>query len=476
MPYIPYEHETYKLLPRSCKEGGEVFEYPCDLLNQVNSILPEGEDLIPYGYDSIDSYCTEIEKWLHLFAEDKEKYDLINRYYYKVVIQTFSEAWAVVKYVGESFDEGIGLTNGQFYYCPRPANDSGTFGVIDDAEFTSYMYSCDPSLWVLYEDPTGEASKTLGQKPRVNRMCRCCGKHYFFYESEEFCPICGWKHSYQNRKILQSVGTKENLKAGQQSILRSKVDMNSIVHSAFESLQPELMDYVCQEYVITKEELFSMTERQLDCVYNTLNRFMDFEEYANGRGSERYKILLSITRSIQGYYQNTLWVHLWKQSKFTHFDAILAHKYCSNNKLELETNPKCGCFYCVEVFDSSEITEWLIDDNPADKHGTAVCPKCGIDSVISEGSGYPITEDFLDIMDSIWFADAKENTAKLLISHPCPVCGKFVFDKWNSLEICDNCGWQDDGIQADNPDEERCANQISLNQAKISYANGEDIL
>lgn len=476
MPYIPYEYETYRLLPRSRKEGGEVFEYPCELLDQVNSILPEGEDLIPYGYDSIISYCTEMEKWLHHFAEDKEKYDLINRYYYKVVIQTFPEAWAVVKYVGESVDEGIGLTKGQFYYCPRPANDRETFGVIDDAEFTSYMYSCDPSLWVLYEDPTGEASITLGQKPRVNRMCRCCGKHYFFYEGEEFCPICGWKHFYQNRKILQSVGTKDILKAGQHSILKANVDMDTIVHSAFENLQPELLDYVCQEYVITKEELFAMTERQLDCVYNTLNRFLDFEEYANGRGSERYKILLSIIRSIQEYYQNTLWVHLWKQSKFTLFDATLAHKYCRNNKLELETNSKCGCFYCTEIFDSGEITEWLIEDNPADKHGTALCPKCGIDSVISEGAGYPMTEDFLDIMDSIWFADCKEDTPRLLINHKCPVCGKFDFDKWNSLEICDNCGWQNDGFQADNPDEERGTNQMSLNQAKIAYANGEDIL
>ena len=28
MPYIPYEHETYRLLPGSRKNGGEVFEYP----------------------------------------------------------------------------------------------------------------------------------------------------------------------------------------------------------------------------------------------------------------------------------------------------------------------------------------------------------------------------------------------------------------------------------------------------------------
>ena len=410
MPYIPYEHETYRLLPRSRKEGGEVFEYPCDLLDQVNSILPEGEDLIPYGYDSIDSYCAEMEKWLHHFAEDKEKYDLINRYYYKVVIQTFSEAWAVVKYVGESFDEGFGLTNGQFYYCPRPANDSGTFGVIDDAEFTSYMYSCDPSLWILYEDPTGEASITLGQKPRVNRMCRCCGKHFLFYENGAICSVCGWEHIYRDRKTLESFNRdKAFLKKRQQNISKSKIDMNFIVHSAFENLSFEHLNYICQEYVITKEELFSMTERELDCVYNTLNKFREFEEYANGRGTERYKILLAIIRSIEGYYKSVLWKHLWSKPYFSHFDAIEAHKYSNNNKPELETKQKCGCFYCQEMFDSSEITEWLINDNPADKHGTAVCPRCGIDSVIGECTGYPITEDFLDVMYNLWFEDNDED-------------------------------------------------------------------
>lgn len=410
MPYIPYEHETYRLLPRSRKEGGEVFEYPCDLLDQVNSILPEGEDLIPYGYDSIDSYCTEMEKWLDYFSGDKEKYDLINRYYYKVVIQCFPEAWAVLKYIGESIDEGIGLTKGQFYYCPRPANDRGTFGVIDDAEFTSYMYSCDPSLWVLYEDPTGEASITLGQKPRVNRMCRCCGKHYFFYENEDVCPICGWQHVYQSRKILKSFSSnKTTLKTCKQNILKSQIDMNSIVHSAFESLPSDHIDYICQEYVITREELFAMTERQLDCVYNTLIRFMDFEEYANGRGSERYKILLLIIRNIEGYYKNVLWVHLWKQSEFVNFDAIIAHKYCKNNKPELEVKQKCGCFYCLEIFDSTEINEWVIEDNRADKYGTAICPKCEIDSVIGECTGYPITEEFLDVMRDFWFSDAEND-------------------------------------------------------------------
>ncbi len=45
-----------------------------------------------------------------------------------------------------------------------------------------------------------------------------------------------------------------------------------------------------------------------------------------------------------------------------------------------------------------KITEWI--DDPA---GTAVCPYCGMDSVIGESSGYPITRKFLQRMQKYYF-------------------------------------------------------------------------
>lgn len=83
-------------------------------------------------------------------------------------------------------------------------------------------------------------------------------------------------------------------------------------------------------------------------------------------------------------------------------DIIAAHKFSSNHKPELEKDTKCGCFYCGRVFEPKMITEWLNDEN-GDPRGTALCPYCGIDSVIGESSGYPITEEFLDEMYEYWF-------------------------------------------------------------------------
>ncbi len=79
-------------------------------------------------------------------------------------------------------------------------------------------------------------------------------------------------------------------------------------------------------------------------------------------------------------------------------DCIEAHAYCTNNREELKKDTLCGCFCCCRVFTPDKITEWI-----EDKSGTAVCPFCGVDSVIGKHSGYPITPEFLAKMKKEWF-------------------------------------------------------------------------
>ena len=86
-------------------------------------------------------------------------------------------------------------------------------------------------------------------------------------------------------------------------------------------------------------------------------------------------------------------------------DHIAAHRFSNNHMEQLKKDSVCGCFYCLRIFDPAEIEDWIIDDNPCDKHGTAHCPHCGIDSVIGESSGYPITTEFLKRMRKYWFDD-----------------------------------------------------------------------
>ena len=83
-------------------------------------------------------------------------------------------------------------------------------------------------------------------------------------------------------------------------------------------------------------------------------------------------------------------------------DYVVAHYYSNNHKEALQHDNKCGCFYCLTIFDPKEITEWLEYDNPCDRYGTAICPYCGIDSIIGESSGFPITKEFLQKMKNYW--------------------------------------------------------------------------
>lgn len=85
---------------------------------------------------------------------------------------------------------------------------------------------------------------------------------------------------------------------------------------------------------------------------------------------------------------------LKKQPKFNEKDA---HRFSHHHREALERDRVCGCFFCIKVFNPKEIREWT-DDNQ-----TAICPYCGVDSLIGESSGFPMTVPFLKKMKEDWF-------------------------------------------------------------------------
>jgi hypothetical protein len=77
----------------------------------------------------------------------------------------------------------------------------------------------------------------------------------------------------------------------------------------------------------------------------------------------------------------------------------LAHNKSATNRRDIEKSTICGCFYCRQTFVPAKIKEWI---DEADQ--TALCPFCGIDSVIGDRSGFEITEEFLRVMREFWFS------------------------------------------------------------------------
>ena len=78
------------------------------------------------------------------------------------------------------------------------------------------------------------------------------------------------------------------------------------------------------------------------------------------------------------------------------YDIKKCHRYSSYNRGDM-FDTSCGCFYCLSIFPSTQIKEWI------DNGETAKCPHCGIDSVIGAVSGFPITIPFLKRMRDYWF-------------------------------------------------------------------------
>lgn len=80
-----------------------------------------------------------------------------------------------------------------------------------------------------------------------------------------------------------------------------------------------------------------------------------------------------------------------------------AHQYSSNHRKQVVDSEVCGCFYCLKVYPPSEIVEW-VDEDENEVGQTALCPYCGIDSVIGSASGVSLDKQFFTEMYKIWFS------------------------------------------------------------------------
>ncbi len=67
----------------------------------------------------------------------------------------------------------------------------------------------------------------------------------------------------------------------------------------------------------------------------------------------------------------------------------------------------------------------------------------------------------------------KKNRNDLLRTpHLCPVCGRTEFPGYVSFEICEECGWQDDVFDVNDPKEISGANAMEYAEYKAAYESG----
>lgn len=77
------------------------------------------------------------------------------------------------------------------------------------------------------------------------------------------------------------------------------------------------------------------------------------------------------------------------------------------NEQSIIHSRKCGCFHCGSIFAPEEVKEWCDSDHIDDR--TALCPRCGIDSVLGDDCGIEITAEMLVLMNYQFFGQGLDN-------------------------------------------------------------------
>lgn len=86
-------------------------------------------------------------------------------------------------------------------------------------------------------------------------------------------------------------------------------------------------------------------------------------------------------------------------------DLKALHDKSRLNRPWLAASLVCGCFYCLQVFRFDQIVEWVENGE------TALCPYCGIDSVLGFDTKQA-DNDLLQRMHDKWFGQTISPTAE----------------------------------------------------------------
>lgn len=88
-------------------------------------------------------------------------------------------------------------------------------------------------------------------------------------------------------------------------------------------------------------------------------------------------------------------------------------KFNKKHKEDLKNSVFAGCYYCCIIFSADSVEEWVSSYSKRGEHHLAVkdcaiCPNCGIDSVLPD-SKVSLTTEMLKEMCQYWFSYPDEN-------------------------------------------------------------------
>ncbi len=96
-------------------------------------------------------------------------------------------------------------------------------------------------------------------------------------------------------------------------------------------------------------------------------------------------------------------------------------KHAKDNELEIVQSNLCGCYFCRHIFSAREVSDWIEDEH----HVSAVCPECGMDAVIGDHSGVPLSKDLLKEMNEYFYGKADDRDTDAAVRF----CARYIAGK-----------------------------------------------
>ena len=144
-----------------------------------------------------------------------------------------------------------------------------------------------------------------------------------------------------------------------------------------------------------KKHLFEM----LDCAHNLPGALLNPEHYDIADDMEHLRELLD-------GMNNPMFLQKYKDSAdenptITIPELNVFYTHSIRNEEAILKSDFCGCFHCISIFPVADVksSEMMVEK---DGFKTAICPICGIDSVIGDAS-VEITAELLETMNEYFF-------------------------------------------------------------------------
>jgi hypothetical protein len=80
--------------------------------------------------------------------------------------------------------------------------------------------------------------------------------------------------------------------------------------------------------------------------------------------------------------------------RYRKIEIIKAYDASKDNLDSMDTATMCGCYNCLQIFETSKI-KTCID-------GDAICPHCGEASLIPDNAGFKLEDEFLKMVNKYW--------------------------------------------------------------------------